>query len=344
MTGGEIGLFVFGTSPIEHMAPMRTRALLAEAALQKTGLLFFDAAGCDLERGTVQGTRWNGSGWEVVERPPPGLVMSLTNPVTARHREVDAWLRSETRVLDNRGPDKLEQVELLKRSSLARYAIPTERLDAETLAFDLSDWLTRHGAAVVKPVDGERGRNVYFVQPADELWTLEKHGEGQQGTLVEITKALTAAIAGRMRYRQFLIQRYISSTHNGHPLGLRFDVHKKPDGGWGFTRSAARLNLIGGLATNMADGAGQAVAETFLTRREHRGAEEIVAEATEVACQAADLIDRQPTSSIIELGVDFALDSADRLWVIELNVQPEANWAEQDRAMHIIAYARSLLG
>jgi glutathione synthase/RimK-type ligase-like ATP-grasp enzyme len=140
-----------------------------------------------------------------------------------------------------------------------------------------------------------------------------------------------------------MVQRYVRSTHAGRALTLRVDVHKTPVGAWKPHRAAARVNVAGGYATNSAGGGAQIMIEKFLGRRSARSPDQIHQETVTIACQAAALIDREPTGSIIELGVDFALDPQDRLWIVETNVRPEANWAEQDRAIHIVAYLLSLV-
>ncbi len=343
MTREPIGIFTFGTSPIEHMKPPRTRALLAEAALQGADLLLFAAADCDTQAGTVLANVWNGSDFERREAPLPALVMILTNPITPRHHEVEAWLRAKTRVIADHGPDKLGQVRLLEQSPLAPYAIPTATLTPENLKTQLTDWLSIHRAAVVKAVDGERGSNIHFIFPVGDRWGLQKRGETREGTLEEVVEALGSAIAPRMRYRRFMIQRYIESSHAGRALGMRVDVHKKPDGGWGFTHSVARISMAGSFATHVASGGAQTTLEKFLPSRTVRHADQIKQEAIAVACRTAELIDSQPDASIIELGVDFALDPDDRLWIVEANVHPGAHWAEHDRAVHMIAYLLSLV-
>ena len=45
-----IGVFAYGGSPIEHLPWRRTRALLAEAALQGAELLFFSTDDCCFAR------------------------------------------------------------------------------------------------------------------------------------------------------------------------------------------------------------------------------------------------------------------------------------------------------
>ncbi len=336
-----IGIVSFERSPIEQMPPQRARALLAEAALQGGDMIFFAAADCHLDSGTVLASVWTPSGWDRQRVPLPRVVV-VNDPTSPKDREVEAWLRARTHLIGGHGPDKLQQVSLLAQSPLAGYAIPTGVLTADNLETELTGWLSTHRGAVVKPIDGGRGSSIHFVLPLGDKWRLQRRGDSREGTLAEIVEALRASVAGRMRYRQFMIQRYIESSHAGAAAAVRIDVHKKPDGGWGVTRAAARLNIAGSRATNIAGGGAQMTIEKFLSCRTARPPDRIQEEAVAVACQIAGLIDRDPMASIVEVGVDLAIDAEDRLWFIEANVRPDAPWAEIDRARHIVAYALSL--
>ncbi len=339
-----IGVFAFGTSPIEHLPPLRLRALLGEAAFQGAECALFSTADCDTAGGTVLASLWSGAGWRTERIPLPAVVMIVTDPVRPEHHPVDAWLRSAARIIADHGPDKLEQIGLFEASPLAGHAIAAAPLTADTFDTLLPEWLSQYGGAVVKPVDGMRGGNIHFITRTGDRWQLQKREETREGSLEEIVAAMRAATARRMGYRRYMIQRYVESSHAGRALTLRIDVHKTPRGDWQMHRAAARLNIAGGLATNSAGGGAQVMIEKLLAQRTVRPGEAIEAEAIAIACQAAALIDAQPSASIIELGVDLALDAEDHLWIVEANARPEANWAEQDRAMHIVAYALSLIG
>jgi glutathione synthase/RimK-type ligase-like ATP-grasp enzyme len=337
-----IGVFAFGRSPIEHMPPLRTRALLAEAALQGADLLFFTSADWDPDSRTALVSRYSASGEETERRPLPPVVL-VTDKLAARYPQVDDWLRAETRVIAARGPDKIAQFKLFEHSPLAAYTIPAAPLTAEHLDAELTDWLLVHRAVVIKPANGMWGNNVHFIFRTASGWRLHKHDDVREGNPAEIIAAVRASVAGRMRYRQYLMQRYIESTYAGQALALRVDVHKQPGGGWGVHRFAARVSVGGGFAASLSSGGGQMLIEKFLPRRTACAADQIYDEAVAVVCQAAELIDRDPAYSIFELGVDLALDPDDRLWIVEANLLPGARWGEQDRAKDIIAYALSAL-
>lgn len=332
-----IGLFTYGEPPEKFMPPRRTRAMLAEAAFQGAELLLFSTADCDPDNGAIVARRWWNGGMETVRVPLPPLVAIVSNPIRDEHHRLGDWIRANAETIDDRGPDKLGQVAALKASALAAHAIPAERVDPMRVEAQVAEWIDRYGGVVVKPVDGMRGGSVHFLIPtAGDDWSLRSGGVTTTGRRPDMIAALRARVAGRLRYRDFMIQRFIRSAFAGLALTVRVDVAKAPAGGWTMYRRVARLGVTGALSTNTATGSAQMFLERFL---KFAGRDPAIADAAQtLAVAAADLIDRQPGASIIEAGVDLALDPEDRLHVVEVNVHPESNWSEQDRAAHIIAY------
>jgi hypothetical protein len=341
MTGTGIGIFAFGSSPIEHMPAGRTRALLAEAALQGAELVFFSAADCDLRSGRIRTTRWTRSGWESGPSDLPGLVNIITNPITEHHQETDAWLRKETRIVGFHNHDKLELAALLRASPWADYLIPHAKLDAVTLTQDLTGWLGG-GPTVVKPIDGERGRGIHFAISDGAGWTWTRGSERHTGNLSETVARIETGIRGRMRYRDYLAQRFIESRDAmGRAAAIRIDIVRLPQGGWGVFRFVARLAGPGKMVSNLMAGGAQQMIDVFLSGRSARNSEEIREEALALATGVADTLNRNGEPNF-EYGVDIVIDRADRLWFIEANGQPQGNWAEHQRAELVIAYLLSL--
>jgi hypothetical protein len=337
-----IGIFTFGGSPIDHMPPLRTRALLAEAALQGAELFFFSAGDCQPSAGRIAATYWNKSGWARQDVPLPGLVNILTDAIRPLHHQIDAWLQENATVVADRGPDKIEQVRMLEQSALAAHAIPSALIAPEGLEAQLAEFLSRNAGAVIKPVVGERGGNIYFILPDGDRFRLTtRRRPPVEGSLGQVAAALGTAIDRRLRYRHFMVQRYIDSRERDMPLALRVDVHKRPDESWALVRTAMRLNVAGGFATHIDGGATQGMLERFLARRVPGRDQQILNQAVTLAMEAAKLIDARPDASIMELGVDLVMDSADHLWIVETNVHPGAYWAEHERAIHTIAYLLS---
>ena len=335
-------MFAFGSSPLALMPPARIRAMIAEAALQAAEFRFFSAADSDRTAGEINADIWQGSGFERRRTGLPKLVYAIRYPVRAEEYELDSWLRERTTIVVNRGLDKIEQARLFERSSLAAHAIHSRLLSADGMRDELHDWLTVHGGGVVKAIDGNRGGRIYFAVPNGAAWRFTAPSKPPlEGTLRDVVDAILAAIGGRASYRRFMVQRFVESKDRDLAMTLRIDVHKKPDGDFGVTRTCAQLNVVGGLATNIFGGGALLALEPFLARHAPGRDKQIFSAATSLSCQVAEAIDGVPGNSIMELGVDLALDPADHLWIIETNNFPDAYLTEHERAQHLVTYLLS---
>ena len=342
MTDTPIGIFAFGTSPIEQMPEERTRALLAEAALQGARLMLFSTADCDPETGCIKASRWSRRGWVKEEADLPRVVMIITNPITARHHEIDRWLRASTRVVGFYNHTKLEFADLMQTSPWAEYLVPTAKLTPESVKDELTEWL-RGGGTVVKPADGNRGLGIHFAIPDSGGWTLTRESKSWRGTLSDIVARLESNIRGRMQYRDYLAQRYIDSRDtDGRPAAIRVDIMQRPAGGWDVFRIAYRVASPTALVGNTRLGGADGLIEPFLARRKVRNPVEIQEEALMLAKGAADTLNCNPgTEPNFAYGIDLAIDRDDRLWLIEANGQPQASRFQHSFAIPAIAYLLS---
>ncbi len=340
-----IGVFAFGTSPIEHMGMERVRALLAEASLQGAELVFFSTTNCHLGSGEISATRWTWSGWESGPSDLPALVTIITNPITERHRQIDTWLRKNTRIVGFHNHDKLELAALIQVSPWADYVIPHARLCKETLREELTEWL-RDGPTVLKPIDGMRGSGIHFAIPDGVEWVLTRGDARWKGSLTDTVARIEANIRGRMGYRDYLAQRFIDTRDaSGRVTGIRVDIARLPEGGWSPYRFTARVAGAGKMVSNLMAGGAQQLIEPFLAERKVRAGDEIRDEAISLAKGVADTLNLAPgIEPNFEYGVDILIDRQDRLWFVEANGQPQGTWQEHPRAVLVIAYLLHLAG
>jgi hypothetical protein len=342
MTGGTIGICAFWGSPIEQMPPERTRALLAEAAFQGVDLCFFTTADCDLASGLVTATRWRRGAWERAVVDLPGLVSIIGIPMLPAHREVDEWLRGRSRVAGFRRRDKLTAENLIAASPWGGHVIPSVRLDPDRPEEQITEWLAG-GGVVIKPNDGTLGRRIQFVIPEGDSCVVVREDEQWRGSVGEAVARVVKAVRGRLRYRDYLLQRYIDSRNvSGQAIALRVDIARLPEGGWGMIRMIGHVAATGWLVSNAARGSAKLATAHFLASRRVRPPEKLADEAFALATGVADAIDPEDTATNYEYGIDLAIDPDDRLWFIEANPSPQTIWAEHDRAVLVIAYLKSL--
>lgn len=324
------------------MPAARVRALLAEAALQRVNLLWLTAS---RDAHTVATEVWSETGFTCKHAALPDVVLVLDTPRRPADLGLAAWLGARVMLIDDRGPDKLTLAAALQRhDTLARHVIPCAALTAPTMRRTLLDWMARGEACVVKPANGERGSNIQFLLPGPAgRWTVHKDDIALSLDATEAIDLVCRRIAGRIDRRPFLVQRYVATrSGDGRAFDLRVHVQRGATGAWGITRSYARLGEVGFMLSNISRGGFQAPLLPALSQRRAHAPEAIAAELHHAALGVANAIEAHTGRRLAELGVDFAIDPQDALWLIEANVHPETSLHEHDRAIHMIGYAKHL--
>lgn len=338
-----IGFISYSSSPRRLSPPERQRALLAEAALQGAAVTFLDGASCDVDAGVFLGEQWDGGNWRTATVALPDAAVFQEPPFTAEQRRIEAWVRARRPVIADRTIDKLTLATLLGGSRLAAYAIPGAVLSSGCVEETVTAFLREHGSAVVKPVDGQRGLGILFVLAAGDGWAVRQGDVMTQGSLAEAAAVVASRIAGRMRYRSYLIQRFIATAAaDGRPADMRVHTQRRADGAWGVTRAYVRLAEAGTLLTNISQGGYQGSLDGFLARRAVRSADAVSAEICAAALAVSQIVDAAQPDPLSELGVDLVLDGDDRLWVLEVNGFPQTSRHEHARAVHTVGYALAL--
>ncbi|WP_247871808.1 YheC/YheD family protein [Azospirillum sp. TSO35-2] len=312
-------------------------------------LVFLDGASWDRERGLIAGERWTPAGWTAGRFPLPDLVVIKT-AAGDQWGALDGWIRRNRPVIADSGLDKLAFHALLSGSPLMRHAIPTVAIPADAVDATLAAVFREHRNAVVKPADGRRGFGIQFIHnepgapgldgPQDGVWRVQ-HGQGLfRGALDDAVAHVRSRIAGRLRYRRYLVQRFIRSVAgDGRPADIRVHVQRRADGAWGVTRAYVRLAEAGTFLTNTSQGGYQGPLDGFLLGRRVSGAADLRDRIPALALEVARLVDATKPLPLSELGIDLAVDDDDRLWVIEANALPQSSLHEQARAEHAIGYA-----
>ncbi|NYZ18487.1 YheC/YheD family protein [Azospirillum oleiclasticum] len=251
-----------------------------------------------------------------------------------------AWIAARCPVIADAEIDKLTLPVLLRRAGLDRYVVPVAELPADGVMEVMRAFLHDHPQAVVKAADGRNGIGLYFIDRDEGGWRLQRDRELRVGSLDELLTFLGGRLAGRLVYRRFLVQRYISSrTADGRAADIRIHLQRRDDGTWGTTRSYVRMAEYGMRVSNIARGGYQGSLAGFFEGR-RRTVADVGREIDDLVLAIARVVDDHHGAPMSELGIDVAVDQDDRLWVIEANAFPQTSLHEQRRAIHTIGYAR----
>lgn len=344
-----IGMLHFSAEERSRFPPLRLRALLAEAVLQGARFCRFDVSGCDVEAGVIEADVWLDTGFHKRTIARPDVAVIAAKPILTRHIDVRNWIRERCPTIEDLGPNKASLRDLLQGTPFQRYTLPQRVFQSDEDVYKtILSWLRSNGSSVIKPADGNRGKGVQFVLKQKRYWTHRVDRDSWTGSMQDVTKRAAEAIAGRARYRPYLMQPYVRSVAaDGRAFYLRIDVHKDGAGSWRIIKRGARLGEIGFSVGNPTNAGYSGDIDAALSYRERRCGPDIAAEADALALNLARFLDEDPAIHVKELGVDMVLDENDALWLIEANMQPQSSGHNLERAnVHIdycLAAARGSL-
>lgn len=329
-----IGLFTCSWQPFEQVAPLRLRALAAEAALQDARFCFFPTDGVDLPAGRVRGWTLAPNGWRQREWPLPDVVMNPLPPADDVDLEIYQDLHRRIPFTTVHLPDKVGVAEMLNGTPLAPHVIPFRPLDRACAAECLDGFLTEHGRAVLKPARGRRGSGIRFLARVEGGILVREQAGERTVSLGDIVHT----IEGHSDEPWVLQKLIVSRARDGRSFDIRVHVHKDGTGAWDVVRAYVRLGEAGLLVANTSRGGYQGDVGHFFAGLKDAG-EALVQRLKAVALATAAELDRRHGFAIDELGVDLLVDGALGIWIVEVNTHPQSRYHEFERARFAVAYA-----
>lgn len=204
---------------------------------------------------------------------------------------------------------------LVGNRRVAGYLPPTNKLGRESLMA----YLERYKTVYVKPVYGSFGNNILKVTKENAGYRVQQERRVEQVA----PERIAARVLRHARNRPFLIQKGVTLLmNNGHPVDFRL-LLLKPGDKWlimGIMGKVAGGNRI---VTNYNHGGrpisfGEALQATGWSMEKKK---RIQAEMSEIG-KAAAVTFSSRYKYCRRMGIDFALDTDGRLWILEVNTNP----------------------
>ncbi|GBF74194.1 hypothetical protein PA598K_02526 [Paenibacillus sp. 598K] len=214
---------------------------------------------------------------------------------------------------------KLKVCRYLREDPATRRFIPTTR--AFTLA-NLRKMTDRHAAVYIKPDIGSMGIGICKLTRLANGYELAVSSKRKQRREYLPTRAAVYKyIKKQQPGRKLIIQKAIAlDTVDGKPYDIRAMVQRKPGQSWTCTGYMVKVGKPNRIVTNYYQGGKiytlakwmrkKGWSETSKQRRE--------AELTDASLAISHTLSRK-RKGMFELGIDFAYDQGDRLWVLEVN-------------------------
>lgn len=203
---------------------------------------------------------------------------------------------------------------------LKAYLPPTEY----SLEFDqIRKFIHCHNKVILKPVHLSRGRGICIIEKIGSKYKVvdfrpktpiiyELYNDELLENFFEVYQDL---------FDKYLIQKYISLSKIGNsPFDIRVVMQKRPDTEWGCTGIECRVSNNGYL-TNISRG-GYALPLNEALRKAFATDDELLSKQINELCRKLCLYLDNSGEHFAEFGLDIAIDTDKRLWLIEANVFP----------------------
>ncbi|MBB6672328.1 YheC/YheD family endospore coat-associated protein [Cohnella nanjingensis] len=336
--GPVIGVLVSREYPQQPDKPfgsitMFCRELVTACRNQGAFVYFFTPDGIGGQGGNVEGWVYQ-SGWHKTTLPAPDVVNNrLTSRKLENRPSVQKFLgeikqRHGAQVFNEKFLDKSEVFSALKTdASLQRYLPDSHSLLNYTM---LKSMCSRYPVVFLKPVRGSLGKGIIRLSRAgQEGWqaSFTTTGGAKRQTYPNLLK-LFSAISGKMKTVRYLIQQGLTLIDaGGRPIDFRALTQKNATGKWTVTSIVGRTAGNQHYVSNLARGGTLAtvrdsVAKSNLPLASRKDAS---ARLHRAALDISRGIETHIPAHFGELGIDLALDTSGRIWLLEVNSKPSKN-------------------
>lgn len=254
--------------------------------------------------------------WQRRSVPLPDVLWDRTFRWGGEH--LTPFLERSIPLINKQRLNKWASYRLLVGAPACRRYLPETRLltDLEGLA----EMLRHHQTLFIKPISGSAGRGIVRVTPGWWEHVRLHYISTRSGQLREVEVNLPRLRRWvEARQGSYIIQEGLDlCAWEGVPADIRTLVQKDGGGRWRLTGMGVRVASPGRFTTNLHTGGRSVPLESLLARLGLSGLEEVLARASLAVAAALD----RGAGPLGELGLDFGLNAAGRIWLIEQNGQP----------------------
>lgn len=228
---------------------------------------------------------------------------------------------------------------LLKQSNLKKYVPRTMLFNKKNLISMLSMYSTVY----FKPTGGSGGVNIIRIKKKEKGYHIQSNTEKSTFSTIHRLYDKLSRFANN---KSFLLQKGIDLARtNGKPFDIRVMVQKTNKGAWVSTAMFAKIGKTGKVATNYNQGGKIGYIHQTMSGAGYNEVEvkRMETKLKELGISVGNNFD-QYKKGFRELGLDVALDSLGRPWILEVNTRPQfyplKNMKDKRLYKRIVSYAR----
>ena len=273
-------------------------------------------------------------GWKKTVLPIADVVNNrltsrkLENKPSVQHFMKEVKSLYGTQTFNEKFLDKNEVFDALKSISTLKKVLPESHLLKASAT--LKTMCNRYPVVFLKPVRGSLGKGIIRVsrQSDGSFLTLATGVGGTRKQTYASLDKLYASLSGKMKTTRYQIQQGLTLIDNsGRPVDFRALVQKNRTGKWSVTSIVARIAGGSHYVSNLARGGSLSTVKEAVGKTQLSGSAKASAYASlhTAALDIAKGIEGAIPAHFGELGIDLAMDTSGRVWLLEVNSKPSKN-------------------
>ncbi|WP_028546158.1 YheC/YheD family protein [Paenibacillus taiwanensis] len=349
-------------SPDKPFGPITAFCKELVDACQSQGacVCFFTPEHIEQHVNSIRAWVYQNKSWQQTEVPVPDVINNrLTsrkteNRDTVQHFMREAKARYKSHVFNEKFLDKTEVFDALKRDSHPSRYLPESYLlrNFQTL----KTMCSRYHTVFLKPARGSLGKGIIRVTKLNDqsYQAMYSTVNGTRRQSFSSLVKLFSSLSSKLKANRYQIQQGLHLMENGgRPVDFRALVQKNATGKWTLTSIVARTASTQHFVSNLARGGTlSTVKEAVIKSNLPAGARaDVYNRLQHASLEIARGIDTQIPAHFGELGIDLAVDSGGKVWLLEVNSKPSKNdnTPLQDNKIRpsvrkIVEYAKYLAG
>lgn len=303
---------------------------LTDACAQFGGFVYFFTPQ-DIRSGSSTVSGWCYAGhWTKRTLPAPDVVYNrltsrrLENRPSVQHFMKEAKQRYGASVFNEKYVNKTEVFQALRDVPAMQRLLPESHLFKNYAM--LQSMCKKHSVVFLKPITGSLGKGIIKIakQPGGyACYCTSLNGVRKQAyaTLSQLFRS----ISGRLKAGRYQIQQGVRLIEiGGRPVDFRALVQKGSQGEWGVTSVVGRIAANNTFVSNLARGGSLATVADAAAKSNvaSSGKAGMSAKLRKAALDIAKALEAKIPGQFAEFGVDLAVDTAGRVWLLEVNSKP----------------------
>ena len=309
------------------------RELVNACSRQGVYVYFFTPKHIGTTSGQVTGWVYS-NGWKLTQLPAADVFYNrlnsrkLENKPSVQHFMKEVKSRYGSHFFNEKYLDKTEVFDAIERDGSIQRYLPESHLFRNYAM--LKTMCSRYPIIFLKPIKGSLGKGIIRISRLEggvyQTLTAQVGGTRRQ-TYPNLTK-LFQSLSGKMKTTRYQIQQGLHLIEVDHrPVDFRALVQKNLSGKWNTTSIVARIAGSQHFVSNLARGGTlstvkEAIARSLLPAKIKS---KVGTKLKNAALDIAQSVDAHIPAHFGEFGIDLAVDTSGRVWLLEVNSKPSKN-------------------